>query len=104
MTGSWQKWVGVVPVAFTLVAAVIAGIVAFTSTTITVDANADEIKSMKRHHEQYRERIRILESNSAATKERLEAIHRTQQEQRVRSIEGRREILNAIMSLSRRVP
>ena len=97
----WQKWLGVIPIAFTLGAAVLAGVIAFTTTSITVTANAEDLKTVKRSQEQFRKRIRLLETNSAAARERLEAIHQTQQRVGQRAVQDRREILDAIKSMQR---
>ena len=97
----WQKWIGIVPIAFTLAAAVVASIIAFTTIELTVSANAEDLKSVKRNQEQFRKRIRLLETSSAAARERLEAIHQTQQRTGRRAVEDRREILDAIKSMQR---
>ena len=100
----WQKWLGVIPIAGALGAAVIASIVAFTTIELTVSAQGSDLKKIQKTQEEFRPRIRKLESQGAAVNDRLEAIHLEQQRQGVRAIENRREILDAIRALRQQPP
>ena len=95
----WQKWLGVIPIAGALGAAVVAGIIAFTTIELTVSAHGEDLKKIIKTQEEFRPRVRSLESKGAAVKERLDAIHLEQQRQGLRSMQDRREILDAIRAL-----
>ena len=99
----WQKWLGVIPIAITLGAAVVASIVGFTTIELTVSAHGEGLKKIQKTQDEFRPRIRKLESQGAAVKERLDAIHLEQQRQGVQASEDKRGIMDAIRSLGSRI-
>lgn len=99
----WQKWIGVIPIAITLGAAVVAGIVAFTTVDLTVTAHGEDLKKIQKTQEEFRPRVRHLESQGAAVQERLDAIHLEQQRQGVQAREDKRGIMDAIRMLGSRI-
>ncbi len=83
----------------------LAGIVtAFTTVEVTVSAQGDELRTIRKTQQNnFRPRIRKLETNQAGMAERLEAIQQEQHADTVRQASGRLEILDAIKSLGDRI-
>ena len=99
----WHKWIGVVPIAFTLGTAVIAGVIGFTTMELTVSAQGKDIKSILETQKEFRPRVRQLESKGAAVKDRLDAIHLEQQRQGVQAREDRGSIIDALREIRQRM-
>ncbi len=98
-----RRWHAVTAVIAVLV--LIAGIVAaFTTVEVTQRAQGGDLKSIRKTQDNFRPRIRKLETGQAGMKQRLQAIHDEQKATRILNASGRREILDAIKSLGNRIP
>ena len=95
----WQKWIGVIPIAITLAATLVAGIVGFTTVELTVSAHSEDLKTIKETQKEFRPRVRNLESQGAAVKERLDSIQLEQQRQGIQAREDRGTIIDALREL-----
>lgn len=93
----------IIPVVVTSVV-ILAGIVAaFTTVEVNQRAQGNDLKDIKSVQDNFRPRIRKLETSQAGMRQRLQAIHDEQKATRILNASGRREILNAITDLGNRI-
>lgn len=92
-----------IPVIVTVVVVLVSIVATFTTVEVTQRAQGTDLKEIKAVQDDFRPRIRKLETNQAGLKERLESIQQEQRAATVRQASGRREILDAIKDLGNRI-
>ena len=91
------------PVILSILVIFAGGVAAYTTTDVVQKAQGDELKTIKSTQENFRPRIRKLETGQAGMRQRLQAIHDEQKATRILNAAGRREILDAIKDLGSRI-
>ena len=110
----WNRFTTGVPIVIALLGLLVTGVISFTTLDLTVKSHASGLKQIRSSHsndveriqsvqELFRPRIRALENTQRQLKTKLEAIHEEQRQNRVRQAAGRKEVLDAIKDLGRRV-
>lgn len=92
-----------IPVIITAIVILAGVIAAFTTVQVTQRAQSSDLKAVKSVQGNFRPRIRKLETGQAGMKERLQAIQQEQRAATVRQASSRREILDAITDLGKRI-
>lgn len=104
LTANWMgRFIKSAPVIITLVVLIVGAVAGYTTVQVTQRAHAGDLMKIQKTQNFFRLRVRSLESNQAAMKERLDAIHQEQRAATVRQAAGRREILDAITGLGNRI-
>jgi hypothetical protein len=93
-----------IPLILSAVVILASVVAAYTTTDVVQKAQGDELKTVKSTQQNFRPRIRKLETGMAGMKQRLTAIHDEQKATRILNASGRREILDAIKELGSRIP
>ena len=100
---NWGRFVTGIPVALSLTTLLASGIAAWTTLDLTQDSHATQIETIGNVQDEFRPRIRALETEQRGIKEQLDGLQIEQQRASQRASEDRREILDAITELGRKI-